>query len=65
MVDLLCVQGDFGPFRPQIATQAPLWLAVALKKRGKCTIRAPEWMSVGEFEEIIQCVKFIHWMMEC
>lgn len=49
MVDLLHGQGDFGPFRPQIATQVPLWLAVALKKRGKCTIRAPEWMSVGEF----------------
>ncbi|KAL6320074.1 hypothetical protein AAG906_004472 [Vitis piasezkii] len=41
--------GDFGPFRPQIATQVPLWLAVALKKRGKCTIRPPEWMSVGEY----------------
>ena len=26
----------------------PLWLAVALKKRGKCTIRPPEWMTVGK-----------------
>ncbi|KAG8369758.1 hypothetical protein BUALT_Bualt14G0047000 [Buddleja alternifolia] len=43
------ISGDFGPFRPQIATQVPLWLAVALKKRGKCTIRAPDWMSVDAF----------------
>ncbi|KAK8662406.1 hypothetical protein V6N13_091983 [Hibiscus sabdariffa] len=40
--------GDFGPFLPQIATQVPFWLAVALKKRGKCAIRPPQWMSVGE-----------------
>ncbi|RZR93086.1 hypothetical protein BHM03_00021490 [Ensete ventricosum] len=39
-------QGDFGPFRPNIASEVPLWLAVALKKRGKCDIRAPDWMSV-------------------
>lgn len=42
------LQGDFGPFYPQMATQVPMWLAIALKKRGKCTIRPPEWMSVGE-----------------
>lgn len=41
-------QGVFGPFYPQITTQVPMWLAVAMKKRGKCTIRPPEWMSVGE-----------------
>ncbi|KAL8457025.1 hypothetical protein ACS0TY_035019 [Phlomoides rotata] len=40
-------EGDFGHFRPQIPTQVPMWLAVALKRRGKCTIRSPEWMSVG------------------
>ncbi|KAL6526808.1 hypothetical protein OROGR_015898 [Orobanche gracilis] len=41
------ISGDFGPFRPQIATEVPLWLAVALKRRGKCTVRAPDWMAVG------------------
>uniref|UniRef100_A0A0A0KVY8 DNA replication complex GINS protein PSF2 N-terminal domain-containing protein n=1 Tax=Cucumis sativus TaxID=3659 RepID=A0A0A0KVY8_CUCSA len=44
---LIC--GDYGPFYPQIATEVPLWLAIALKKRGKCAIRTPEWMSVGKF----------------
>ncbi|XP_050153645.1 DNA replication complex GINS protein PSF2-like isoform X2 [Malus sylvestris] len=43
-LNMLC--GDFGPFYPQMATQVPLWLAIAMKKRGKCTIRPPEWMSI-------------------
>ncbi|GFQ01975.1 DNA replication complex gins protein psf2 [Phtheirospermum japonicum] len=47
------ISGDFGPFRPQIATEVPLWLAVALKKRGKCTIRAPEWMSVDKLSQVL------------
>ncbi|KAI9157529.1 hypothetical protein LWI28_023962 [Acer negundo] len=40
-------EGDFGPFFPQIPAKVPLWLAVALKKRGKCTIRPPQWMSIA------------------
>ncbi|ONK80269.1 uncharacterized protein A4U43_C01F15780 [Asparagus officinalis] len=40
------LQGDYGPFFPQIATKMPLWLAVALRRHGKYTIRSPEWMSV-------------------
>lgn len=46
--------GDFGPFLPQIAVKVPLWLAVALKKRGKCTIRPPEWMSVEKLTQILE-----------
>lgn len=43
-------RGDFGRFVPQIPTQVPLWLAVALKRRGKCTFsfRPPQWLSVGK-----------------
>ncbi|CAI9108890.1 OLC1v1008592C1 [Oldenlandia corymbosa var. corymbosa] len=29
------------------APEVPIWLAATLKKRGKCTIQPPEWMSVG------------------
>ncbi|XP_008371718.1 DNA replication complex GINS protein PSF2-like isoform X2 [Malus domestica] len=43
-LNMLC--GDFGPFHPQMKTQVPLWLAIAMKKRGKCTIQPPEWMSI-------------------
>ncbi|KAI4346962.1 hypothetical protein L6164_007820 [Bauhinia variegata] len=51
-LNLIC--GDFGPFFPQIATQVPLWLAVALKKRGKCSIRPPEWMSVEKLTQVLE-----------
>eukprot|EP00475_Leptophrys_vorax_P041535 TRINITY_DN78303_c0_g1_i1.p1 TRINITY_DN78303_c0_g1~~TRINITY_DN78303_c0_g1_i1.p1 ORF type:complete len:200 (+),score=13.35 TRINITY_DN78303_c0_g1_i1:106-705(+) len=37
--------GEFGPFRPQMAVEVPLWLAVALKKRGKCAVQPPTWMA--------------------
>uniref|UniRef100_A0A7N0V6P0 DNA replication complex GINS protein PSF2 N-terminal domain-containing protein n=1 Tax=Kalanchoe fedtschenkoi TaxID=63787 RepID=A0A7N0V6P0_KALFE len=50
-LNLVC--GDFGPFMPQIATPVPLWLAIALKKRGKCAISPPEWMSVGEYYSVL------------
>uniref|UniRef100_A0A3Q7HGX1 DNA replication complex GINS protein PSF2 n=1 Tax=Solanum lycopersicum TaxID=4081 RepID=A0A3Q7HGX1_SOLLC len=54
MEPLNLISGDFGPFRPQIAAQVPLWLAVALKKRGKCTIRPPEWMSVEKLTQVLE-----------
>ncbi|KAJ0633672.1 putative DNA replication complex GINS protein Psf2 [Helianthus annuus] len=51
-LSLIC--GDFGPFQPQIPTQVPIWLAVALKKRGKCTIRPPDWMSVEKLTQVLE-----------
>ncbi|XP_078179450.1 PSF2 [Carex rostrata] len=51
-LNLLC--GDFGPFLPQIACKVPLWLAVALKKRGKCSIRTPDWMSVEKLTQVLE-----------
>ncbi|TVU37063.1 hypothetical protein EJB05_19030 [Eragrostis curvula] len=45
--------GDFGPFSPQIPSKVPLWLAVALKKRGKCTIRTPDWMTVDRLTQVL------------
>eukprot|EP00243_Klebsormidium_subtile_P004760 TRINITY_DN1890_c0_g1_i2.p1 TRINITY_DN1890_c0_g1~~TRINITY_DN1890_c0_g1_i2.p1 ORF type:complete len:124 (-),score=9.12 TRINITY_DN1890_c0_g1_i2:512-883(-) len=50
---LYMIQGEFGPFRPQIPTTVPIWLAVLLKKRGKCSIQLPEWMSVDELTRVI------------
>lgn len=48
------ISGDYGPFRPQIATHVPVWLAVALKKRGKCTIRAPVWMTIERLTQVLE-----------
>lgn len=39
------ISGDFGPFFPQIPVEVPLWLALALKGRGKGRIQRPEWMA--------------------
>ncbi|GKC66247.1 DNA replication complex GINS protein PSF2-like protein, partial [Tanacetum coccineum] len=38
--------GEFGLFHSAMPTQVLIWLAVALKKRGKCQIRPLDWMSV-------------------
>ncbi|XP_020683823.1 DNA replication complex GINS protein PSF2 [Dendrobium catenatum] len=51
-LNMIC--GDFGPFFPQISTKVPIWLAVALKKRGKCSIRPPEWMSVERLTHVLE-----------
>ncbi|XP_058753729.1 DNA replication complex GINS protein PSF2 [Vicia villosa] len=54
-MDPLClVSGDFGPFIPQIVTQVPLWLAIALRRRGKCSIVPPQWMSVEKLTQVLE-----------
>ncbi|PON95598.1 DNA replication complex GINS protein Psf [Trema orientale] len=51
-LNLIC--GDYGPFFPQMVTQVPFWLAIALKKRGKCAIRPPSWMSIESLTRILE-----------
>lgn len=46
--------GCFGPFIPQTPVEVPLWLAVALKRQGKCAICAPYWLSKTELAEIVR-----------
>lgn len=54
-MDPLClISGDFGPFTPQIVTQVPLWLAIALRRRGKCSIVPPQWMTVDKLTEVLE-----------
>jgi GINS complex subunit 2 len=38
------ITGRCGPFRPLVKTQVPLWIALALKKHGKCTLLLPAWL---------------------
>ncbi|KAK7256189.1 hypothetical protein RIF29_29627 [Crotalaria pallida] len=54
MGPLNLISGDFGPFTPQIVTKVPMWLAVALKKRGKCSICPPQWMSVEKLTHVLE-----------
>eukprot|EP01094_Clydonella_sp_ATCC50884_P026973 TRINITY_DN7566_c0_g1_i2.p1 TRINITY_DN7566_c0_g1~~TRINITY_DN7566_c0_g1_i2.p1 ORF type:complete len:241 (+),score=50.72 TRINITY_DN7566_c0_g1_i2:346-1068(+) len=39
------IRGQVGPFRVGIPAEVPLWLAVLLKKRNKCKIQYPDWLS--------------------
>jgi len=43
---LLCSQ--FGPFHPNVTINVPLWLALALKKRGSCTIILQPWFQTDK-----------------
>jgi len=36
---------SYGPFTPPQKTSVPLWLAVHLKKKRKCRIIPPKWLS--------------------
>lgn len=38
-----------GPFNPPNKAEVPVWIACELKKRRKCRIVGPSWMSVGGF----------------
>ena len=38
------ISGTFGPFRPAKPVNVPLWLAVYLKKRQKCSVQLPYWL---------------------
>lgn len=44
------ISGDVGPFRAGIPVAVPLWVAISLRQKEKCTIVAPEWMDVEILE---------------
>jgi GINS complex subunit 2 len=54
MDTLHMICGDYGPFRPQIPVTVPLWLGIAMKKRSKCRIQPPDWMSVERLTEVLE-----------
>jgi len=48
------IQGNFGPFKPNIACNVPIWLAVMLKKQNMCRMVQPEWMDVEYLKEQVK-----------
>jgi GINS complex subunit 2 len=50
---LLFTSGSFGPLEAGDPCIVPLWLAITLRKRGKCTIVIPDWMSTSSLEQNI------------
>eukprot|EP01083_Nonionella_stella_P144246 450018_1 len=49
------IQEQYGPFRPKIAVEVPLWLAITLKLTKKCRIQIPEWLTEPWLNEILSC----------
>lgn len=49
----LFISGSYGPLQAGFPCEVPLWLAITLRKRGKCTIAIPDWMSVRSLEQNI------------
>lgn len=47
------ISGVFGPLESGIPCEVPLWLAITLRKRGKCIIQMPDWMLVTRLEAIV------------
>eukprot|EP01135_Chromosphaera_perkinsii_P003025 Nk52_evm7s233 gene=Nk52_evmTU7s233 len=45
------ISGEYGPFKPGLPADVPLWLALSLKKRQKCKIKAPEWLTLENLSE--------------
>lgn len=45
------ISGQFGPLTGGFPAIVPLWLAITLRKRGKCTIQIPDWMTVAALEQ--------------
>ena len=43
---LYLLEGDVGPFNAGLPVEAPVWIAIDLRKRQKCRILQPEWMDV-------------------
>ncbi|EGG17643.1 Fructose-6-phosphate-2-kinase/fructose-2 [Cavenderia fasciculata] len=50
MEKIVFLSGTYGPFEPALPTDVPLWLAINLKKKKKCKIQYPYWLSIGMFE---------------
>ncbi|KAF9182601.1 DNA replication protein psf2 [Haplosporangium sp. Z 767] len=52
--DLELLGGTLPPLRPQRLTKVPLWMAISLKKKQKCKIAIPEWMTVESLQRSLK-----------
>ena len=51
--ELHFIRGKYGPFVSNFDVDVPLWLAIALRKQGKCRIAIPDWMTVAKLEGFV------------
>ncbi|KAG0045757.1 DNA replication protein psf2 [Gryganskiella cystojenkinii] len=52
--DLELIGGTLPPLKPLQLSQVPLWLAISLKKKHKCSIVPPLWMSVESLQKSLK-----------
>ncbi|KAG2444694.1 hypothetical protein HXX76_001438 [Chlamydomonas incerta] len=50
---LTCIEGTYGPFRPNIPVEVPMYLALALNRRNKCRIQPPGWMARERLKAVL------------
>lgn len=48
---LQLIRDTYGPFKPQLPVDVPLWLAITLKRNKKCKVQPPAWMNVETLQE--------------
>lgn len=46
------LSGVYGPLRPPTQARLPLWLALNLKKRKRCSIICPDWMQLENLKKL-------------
>lgn len=49
-----CIAGSFGRFRYLSPIEVPLWLALELEKKKRCTIEVPKWMEVDSLKRSLE-----------
>lgn len=47
------ISGNYGPLESGMPCKVPLWLAITLRKRGKCTIKQPSWLNIDHLENAV------------
>ncbi|CAD8155465.1 unnamed protein product [Paramecium octaurelia] len=45
------ISGYFGPFKINQIVEVPLWVAIELKKKNKCRVIPPEWLSIERLQQ--------------
>jgi GINS complex subunit 2 len=45
---------NISSFKAQSCKRVPLWLALSLKKRSKCTITMPDWLKIESLDKILE-----------
>jgi GINS complex subunit 2 len=56
-VSLVIYQGTIGPIKPNEQITVPLWLAIKLRRSGKCKIVIPDWLRAHHLRAYLESEK--------